>query len=201
MAWLNESGLARFYLVKVEAIRIGESQPAPLLTLITGPTEEAREVGDTKKKFVERYALRHHFWETLLERAKPITKLHANISPSDYSWISAGAGKYGLGYLYATTKHGNTVELVIDRGKDSEEENQGIFEQLKSNREKIEKAFGGTLDWYSQDGVRLRRIRFPQTGGYRDDEGNWPEIQDKMIDAMTRLERALRPFVQALQIQ
>jgi hypothetical protein len=41
--WLNESS-ADFYLVKVEAIRIGDSAAAPLLTLITGPSEETRRV-------------------------------------------------------------------------------------------------------------------------------------------------------------
>ncbi len=33
VAWLNESGSAAFYMVKVEAVRIGTSPAAPLLTL------------------------------------------------------------------------------------------------------------------------------------------------------------------------
>ena len=36
ITWLNETSAADFYLLKVEAIQIGESQPAPLLTLIVG---------------------------------------------------------------------------------------------------------------------------------------------------------------------
>jgi hypothetical protein len=32
-------------------------------------------------------------------------------------------------------------------------------------------------------------------GGYRDEESKWPEIQDAMIDAMIRLEKALRPHI------
>ncbi|MEJ2750297.1 MAG: DUF4268 domain-containing protein, partial [Anaerolineae bacterium] len=47
--WLNESSSADFYLVKVEAIRIGDSPPAPLLTLIVGPSVEGREIGETKR--------------------------------------------------------------------------------------------------------------------------------------------------------
>lgn len=34
ITWLNESSSTSFYLLKIEAIRIGESDPAPLLTLI-----------------------------------------------------------------------------------------------------------------------------------------------------------------------
>jgi hypothetical protein len=200
IAWLNESGLANFYLLKLEAIKIDESRSAPLLTLITGPTEEGRVIGDTKKQFVERYDLRNRFWQSLLDRAKSKTKLHANISPSNYSWVSTSSGKNGLSFLYAVTRHSNSVELVIDRGKDSDDENRTIFEQLKTHQAEIEAAFGGPLEWYTQEGVRLRRVRFIQQGGYRDDEALWPSIQDRMIDAMIRLEKAIRPFVQALQL-
>ena len=46
--WLNESSGADFYLLKLEAIRIEDSDPAPLLTLIVGPSNEVREVGQTR---------------------------------------------------------------------------------------------------------------------------------------------------------
>ena len=64
--WLNESGLARFYLVKLEAVRIGASPPAPLLTLITGPSEETTETGEKKKELAGRHEARLRFWTGLL---------------------------------------------------------------------------------------------------------------------------------------
>ncbi|MGB0091627.1 MAG: hypothetical protein WBP81_03725 [Solirubrobacteraceae bacterium] len=42
ISWLNEAAPANFYLLKIEGIRIGDSLPAPLLTLIVGPSEESR---------------------------------------------------------------------------------------------------------------------------------------------------------------
>ncbi|HQK64961.1 MAG TPA: DUF4268 domain-containing protein, partial [Tenuifilaceae bacterium] len=39
ISWLNESTAAEFYLFKIEGIKIGNSDPAPLLTLIVGPSE------------------------------------------------------------------------------------------------------------------------------------------------------------------
>ena len=44
ISWLNESSSANFYLLKLEAIKIDDSPPAPLLTLIVGPSEEVKEV-------------------------------------------------------------------------------------------------------------------------------------------------------------
>ena len=50
IAWLNEGSSADFYLLKVEALRIETSPPAPLLTIIVGPTEEAKSVGHAKQE-------------------------------------------------------------------------------------------------------------------------------------------------------
>ena len=88
ISWLNESSSASFYLLKIEAIQIAESSPAPLLTLIVGPTEEARDIGEKKKELSERYAIRNNWWTQLLTHAKTRTKLHANISPNNYSWTA-----------------------------------------------------------------------------------------------------------------
>jgi hypothetical protein len=45
VTWLNEAISANFYMVKVEAVRIGDSPLAPLFTLIVGPSEETKDVG------------------------------------------------------------------------------------------------------------------------------------------------------------
>jgi hypothetical protein len=74
MSWLNESTSAEFYLFKIEGIKIGNSAPAPLLTLIVGPSDEVREAGQTKKEYAERHHLRKEFWQFLLEKAKEKNK-------------------------------------------------------------------------------------------------------------------------------
>ncbi len=194
ITWLNESRLASFYLLKVEAIRIGTSEPAPLVTLITGPSEETREVGDTKKDLADRYAIRHRFWQALLTRARQKSRLFEAISPSEYSYIWAGAGKAGLGYRYSITQHEAEVALYLNRA--SEQENKEILGHLKSHQSEIEEAFGSSLVWYQQDGIRHCRVAHViEIGGYREPEEQWPAIQDAMIDAMIRLEKALRPFL------
>jgi hypothetical protein len=198
--WLNESSSGNFYLFKIEGIKIGDSAPAPLLTLITGSSEETKEVGEKKKEISERHLLRFKFWEELLKKAKEKTKLHSNISPSRYNWLSTGAGKSGLGFNYGITKNKGRVELYIDRGKDSEKENKEIFDQLYENKAEIEKTFGKELNWDRLDERRASSIYYKIIiGGYRDEE-RYPEIQEAMIDAMIQLEKSLRPFISKLKI-
>lgn len=201
ISWLNESSSASFYLLKVEAIKIGDSEPAPLLTLIVGPSEEGREVGQTKQKIVERHILRQKWWTDLLELAKKKTKLHANITAGVYNWVGTSSGKRGLSYNYSVNQHGSQVELYIDRGKDSKEDNEAIFDDLHSHKQDIEAAFGKALEWEKLDTKRACRIVKRYThGGYRDSEERWPEIQDVIIDGMIRLEKALSPFVAKVKV-
>jgi hypothetical protein len=198
ISWLNESAPANFYLLKIEGIRIGDSPPAPLLTLIVGPSEESREAGEVKKDRAERYQIRRRFWTGLLNRAKARTKLHAAVSPGEYSYQGTGAGKSGLAFNYTITQHGATAELYIDTG--SAEDNQVIFDGLREHQSEIEATYGGKLSWEPLEGKRSSRIAERlDIGGYRD-EDRWGEVQDAMIDRMIRLEGALRPFIAKLRV-
>jgi len=198
--WLNESlpTDVALYLVKLEAYRIGDSPPAPLLTVVAGPSPEAKQIGDQKKELAQRHVLRLEFWGQLLERAKERTKLHARISPGKENWISAGAGKSGLGFNYAIRMSDAQVELYIDRGE--AEENKRIFDQLLASKEQIETAFGKSLEWQRLDDRRACRIRYLLTLGGLADRDRWPEIQEAMIDAMVRLENALKPQIKRLRV-
>jgi hypothetical protein len=201
ITWLNESSSANFYLLKIEAIKIGDSPPAPLLTVIVGPSEEGKSVGKTKQEIAERYIIRKKFWSQLLDYAKQKTKLHASISPSHYSWIAASAGRQGLSFNYVVRKNETKVELYIDRGKEQNEENKAIFEELFSHKEEVEKVFGEPLDWDRLEGRRACIIRKRITdGGYRDDEEKWPQIHEAMVDAMIRFEKSLKPYISKLNL-
>ena len=197
ISWLSESSSAAFYLLKLEAVRIEDSLPAPLLTLIVGSSEENQEVGETKREFTERYSLRRRFWTQLLERAKEETLLHANSSPSQRSEIWTRV-KSGLSLRYVIRQYGSGVELYIDRGRDADNENNELFDTLEEARGEIEEDFGEPLEWQRLEGQRSCRIgKQLSLGGYRDEE-KWQEIQDAMIDAMIRLEAAFRPHIERL---
>lgn len=199
ISWLNEATDASFYLVKLEAVQIGDSPPAPLLTLIVGPSPESRVVGERKRDIAERHEICFRFWKTLLDRARGRTNLHAESSPSERLSLATETGKSGLLLKYQLGKHGEAwVDLYIDRG--SKEENEAIFDQLFAHKQAVEEAFGEALEWERLERYRACRVRKRITlGGWRDEE-RWPEIQDAMIDAMVRLEAAFRPYIDSLQI-
>lgn len=198
MSWLNDSSSAAFYLVKVEAVRIGSSAPAPLLTVIVSPSRDKSEVAATNKEFAERYDIRQRWWTQLVQN--PNAQLHKHLTPGIYSWIGTSSGINGLGLNYALTQHWCAAELYIDRGNDSELENKAIFDQLFARKTEIEKAFGGPLSWERLEGKRASRIKASIEGGYRSPEEMWPSLIESQVDAMNRLERALRPHLRSLRL-
>lgn len=259
VSWLNESSSAAFYLLQVEAYRIDDSAPAPLMKLVAGPEDASTESGSLPVAEVvtlvpseeetdvmgdtvagqERYIseelvvgeepeeetaetvtatevveeedelaegdstgpLTQQFWTGLLEKAEEQTRIHADAQPNREGVLGASAGLAGLDYNYVLRDHDASVELYIDRGEGREGETETIFNALQATQDAIEYNFGGPLDWQEDAGPSgAHRVESRlQTGGLLDEE-HWPEIQDHMVNAMIRLERAMRPHIARLQV-
>jgi hypothetical protein len=118
--------------------------------------------------------------------------VHANRSPSKDTWTSGSIGRAGFSISYGLRQRDNSVFLQIDN-------NQPTYDALMDQKEAIEAEFGAPLVWKEEDGQLGRSIIFRQEGGYRSDPDEWPAIQEQMIDAMLRLDRVMRPLVQALR--
>lgn len=195
---LNESKARAYYLVKLEAIKIGNSLPAALFTLIVSPSDEGVAIGDLKETDAETERLRRRFWTQLLAEAKKVTQLHANISPGINHWLSAGAGRSGLSFNYVVLKHEALVELYIDGGKQADLENKRIFAQLEKSKEAINSVFGGIIDWQLLPEKRACRIKAVACKQGLVAQDKWGETQKLLVDAMVRFERALRPHINNL---
>jgi hypothetical protein len=141
------------------------------------------------------------FWGELLSKAEQRTRVHADVSPPGGLVASASAGPAGLTYNYVIGDHEASIELYINRGEDRDSENETIFNALQATQDAIEYNFGGPLDWQREpDADGALRIGSQVGDAGLHDEGRWPDVQDAMVDAMVRLERAMRPHVARLQI-
>jgi len=186
ISWLNKSQLANFYLIKLEAYKIDDSSPAPLLTLIVKP---GIRIDDPDP--------RYQFWASLLEKMKPKSDLFANITPQRSIWILKGAGRFGLSYQFVIHRHDAQVLFAINRAK---EESKIIFDKLFESKQGIGLKFAGELDWQRKDNLKSSLIvNTISIGGYHDDD-KWEKIQDAMIDAMIRLNGALKQHIEDLNL-
>jgi hypothetical protein len=159
---------------EMRILSAGRVEPTPLSTALLPTSRKGREKWGTP--FVSSVS----------------TKNKLSYTPAEISVTAASAGVRGLSFNYVVMQDECRVELYVDRGKDSDEENKQIFDQLYANRQTIEQAFGGTLGWERLEARRACRIQYTrQEGGYRSAEEQWPQIQDKTIHDMDRFVKAL----------
>jgi len=197
--YLNENvpSDTEFYLVKLQAFRIGSSEPAPLFTIEAGPSEERTAAGETKKNLAEKDKKRYEFFQQLLDRCREKTNLFSNISPVGYqSWVQAGAGKGGLGWILVATEKSARIDLFFYAP--SAEMNQKRFEAFMVHKDEIEKAFGEPLSWEFKTSRKQQYVRSVCSIGGLDDEGKWQDIQSDLVDRLIRMDAAFRPWIKQI---
>lgn len=197
ISWLNESFSVDFYLLKVEAVRIGDSPAAPLLTEIVGPSAETKSVGVQKKELSERHLLRSKWWDQLI--GHPDTHTHAHLRGGPDSWIGVSAGIRGLNYNYVVHQQQSAAELYIDCGADTDEETAELFAYFYSAKEEIEATIPFNVDWDRRAGRRAHRIRIVSPGGYRLSKEEWHAAHTEVIKRMNVLQSALAGKIENLK--
>jgi hypothetical protein len=193
--WLNETlpEDTSFFLLKIEAYKINDSDPAPQFSIIAGPSQAGKQVGRQKKELAERHYLRRDFWTQLLEHAKSKTKLTDRISPSTDNWLSFGSGKSGLNFAFVVRMDDAHVELYIDTGNVGQNKNK--FDELFSKKDTIEKNYGHPLEWQRLDNKRACRIRYVISGHGLSDKANWPTLITRLVDEMINFHRSIQPQI------
>lgn len=193
IAWLNQCGAASFYLLRAEAIRIGDSQPALHLTRVIGPSAEMKAVGERKRDTEVQHNTVRMFWQSLLDAARAVLPTHRNCSAGDGNWVSASAGFRGMNLVYWIRKDSWTAGLEIY--DESVSWNKAAFDALIRHKQAIESTAGVPLDWERRDERRGSQITLSGTnGGYRSPPEDWAAIHDSMINAMLRISKSLAPY-------
>lgn len=199
--WLNEVTPEdiSFYLIKLEAIRIGDnSVAAPLFTVIKRPTIEKKQLGSEKKEHAQRHIIRQEFWSNFLKEVNVKNSLFKNISPSNDAWIGIGTGKSGINLNLVISKRYARSEIYINRG--SKEENKQIFDYFRSLRNDIEGAFGGELVWERMEDNVTSRIKYQLDDVNYFVVDDWSKINEFMIDSAERMYKAFKEPIQKIKI-
>lgn len=144
-----------------------------------------------RKERVERHDQRYRFWEGLIAAAKVHGAAGATRSPTKDNWINASIGRGGFNLVYTVRQSDNSISLWVY-------DDAAAFAALRDQQSEIEADFGSPLIWKEEEGQNGRAIIFNQEGGYRSSPDDLPGIQERMVEAMIRLDRALRPRVQRL---
>jgi hypothetical protein len=151
--WLNEQTDADVWLVRVSAIRIGDSDPAPQFTVVAGPKiskriKEVREEGGFNKRKQDLKA----FWEAWLPVANNAVKDIPLPKPGYSAAYFSRRPWPGLPLTFHCWPRASDAYAEIRIQDESEEVNAAIFEACLARRVEIEADYGGPLVWDRLEG-------------------------------------------------
>ena len=204
--WLNDNTPASFYLFELQAYRIDNSPPAPLLMKLVGPSAVGKHAATEREANRARHAARRDLFERILLVAKGAgVKAHANRSATDGPYLASpvvsGKGWARLGY--GISKQDSHVYFEIDFGSDRAVENRTMMDWFIANhRAEVDNVFGDGIDWEVEVDGRIAKARFAVGAGGWADADRWDiETVPRTVDAMRRLELALVKYVKTADPQ
>ena len=202
--WLNKHDLD-ITCIRLRPYRMGSEVLIDATQIIPLPESADYEVKvraqekEKRKVLGARQEVFRKFWAQLIDRSKARTQLLAGRTTTTDHWIAAGIGRSGFSLGASLTQTDGQVECYI-RLPNGAEKSQAAFESLRAQKTQIEAAFGEPLDWQDLPTRQGCRIRQQLPGGWKSPEPEWPTMQDRMIDALIRLEAALKKPIQELKV-
>jgi len=197
--WLNQSTRQnmRFYLVKVEALLLGNTH-APLFTILEKPTEDNRKIGAKKEQETlqireNRAELYRKFWDNLLKRSKEKTKFGSDRKSTPAHFFTIAIGRSNVYYAYTFSSNGYGVFLNLETG--NYDKNKALFDSLYAQKSHIESIFGNVLDWRRLDNRSVSTVNYIKTIADVYDRFQWNRVADEMIDMMIQLDKAFHPHL------
>jgi hypothetical protein len=195
--WLNEqTGQGtHFFGVEIEAFRIGDSRPAPHFKLVVQPNDWQKVVRDAAQaqKASGRSVLYAKFWDRFLARLSEEEPTWTTRRPGSTTvlsnWVDMASSISGASFNVSFAR-GRRLrnELYIDSG--SQDENDHIYEAIADQREPLELAFGGPLEFEGLEGKRAARIAEYADGDVAEQDRH-DEYIAWFIDSGRKLRQAL----------
>lgn len=204
LTWLNThtTDAVGFFGVAIEVLRIGNSLPAPRLSVIVRPDDWARQLRDVVRDrgLTERQRLYRDFWAEFLP---PLDAAHPGWLPdssaarrgSKAAWLvfpQANRQRYAVARERVEDQRGICVEFCVE-GDDMER----IYEGLLERRSAIEAHLGEEIQ--CKETPKMRKIFVLNPGGISvSDRERWPEVREWAIKRLGDLRDAIQPHLDEL---
>ena len=186
--WLNEHTDMNvgFFLVEVSAVRIGNSDPAPLFKVVEQPNDWAKSV-KPQSGLSDSEKLKLAYWQSFKEAAEEDSAFMAKLKPQKprahyASDIAVGTSKYHLVLLVSPRDKYIGAELYIPNDKE-------IFKSACEQLDVFEKHLGQPCT--TGEGGKVSYIMAKRTKSDISDTAQWAEFNEWHIKAALAMKAAL----------
>ena len=192
LQWLNEhtDETTYFFGIELEVVKIGDSDPAPLLKVVAQPSDWGKAVkasaSGQQSAWAEAYRA---FWTKYLEKLRQKHPNWTRATPVKGSYIWMHGSQKGIGHVSVFSSGGIVrQDFLIDCP--TIDESHAIFRSLERDKDRIERDFGESLEWDSLDSRKLCRISATRDGDISK-EDEYDDYIRFFIEAGERFRRAI----------
>lgn len=192
--WLNKhtDENISFFLIEVHAYQIGNSAPAPQFKIIEQPNDFAKNIKALTKnsEFNETMSKRLEFWtlfnDVIDSRQKPFNKR----KPTTDHWYSVAMGSSRCNISIDLINRDNKIRVSVWIHDD-----KALFDELSANKDILEPQCPFKLNWYRLDNKKAAYICTYIDGLDFDDQSNYPELMNKIIDVVIVFKKVFKSYV------
>ena len=195
---LNERGVGQIWMVTVRAIRIGDSTPAPLFTVVAEPSESELTAEQTSQELTPTQNKRRDFMAALFKQARDegIDSPFKDLASSIHGILHTPARGQGLVYRVAVNRKESRVVLTNVRDKW-----QSALEKLREHRPEIDGAFAAAgwpkaLEWPEEVTAGRWAIRYTVDANWQQDPD--PTRMRELNEASAQMKRVFDPYLKNL---
>ena len=186
--WLNShtDDECSFFLVEIEAWRIGDSPVAPRFNVVESPNEWAR-VEKAKSGLTATKRLQVEYWQAFREAALADPEFSKTMRPQkafpqNWSTVHIGSSRYHLAPKIVVQQGKVGIELYIP---DDKEFGEVVF----AHQAELEEAMGYAAVPFNAS--KACGVRFYREGCDLEDRSKWPEYIAWHLDAAVKLRAAV----------
>jgi hypothetical protein len=201
--WLNNNTSEgfRFFAIEIELWRIGTSAPAPRFNVIASPNDWTKSTRSAARAIEGELANRHHvalsYWASFAEYLKAQGSSFRIRRANKAHWFEFPIGRAGfvISATISIEKRLIGVELCIEHDPE-----KVAFNELRADKEAVEREFGETLDWQELPGKKASRIAIFHKDVDPSDEAQRAEQHAWMLARMDRFRKVFAGRVKALAL-
>lgn len=191
--WLNNhtDGDISFFLIEVHAYKIGDSDPAPMFSIIEQPNDFVNIVRNSEKKGLNKSQIeRLEFWtqfnELLESKGCPFNKRKAT---TDH-WYDVAIGNSNCCLAIHLVNKENRIRtcMYIPNSKE-------LFDSFYEHKNEIENELGYSLEWNRMDDSKTSMISKYIDGLNFDDHSNYKHLMNETINTIVALRKIFKKYL------
>ncbi len=190
--WLNEhtDEKINFFAVKIQALQIDDSNPAPYFQVVCKPNAWAKIMKSNTSALTERKLKLLEFWTALNEYLDNKSSKIKPQKPSAAHWntISIGTSKAHISITALGKEKKIGCEFYIPDNKD-------LYYYLEKHKTEIERIFGEELYWQELPNKKASRISVSRDNFDLYNNENWQRDFAWFEEKAAKFKEAFCPFV------